>query len=228
MTRLQSLQVDLRSIPSKRQRAELVGKLITYADKVSNAAETLKQTVAAERYATNVFPDLAPGSVTENRRKAQRLANRLERRLTDDIAKIRQSSTDSDVSSLVDHARLANQSVQNRWRSHLSGKLQGYQTLLDAARQAGLARGQDIGTALTLLRQRVDAPPADERDAQTIIAALEQLTESISELGLEGEAGGFIVAASRGEGDAQALSKPEIRDFIDRHDLWRFLRVTFR
>jgi hypothetical protein len=226
--RLQKLRADLQSIPSKRKRAVLVERLTVYADKVSEVVQTFEQSVAEEHYALSVFPELSSGSVAENRGKAKGVATRVERRLRKDIGSVEQSRTETEITNLGEYADRASKSVRNRWETHLGAKIQGYETLLTAAKQAGLVRVQQVASALAFLQQRIKSPPLNGDEADTIRGSLDQLTESISQLGLEGEAGDFVVAASQGGAAAEDLLTPEVREFIDRHDLWRFLRVTFR
>jgi hypothetical protein len=46
--------------------------------------------------------------------------------------------------------------------------------------------------------------------------------------GLGGKLGGFLTAVGEGRGDAKALLEPEVRAFLDKHDLWSVLAVSFR
>jgi hypothetical protein len=227
MNRLQQLQQKLEAIPSKRKQSTLVSALARYSSRVGAAAATLAQSTESEIHVRTVFPDLVTGSAEENRGKAKRVAVRLEKRLSSNIHAVEDSRTDSEVSDLTSYASKAEESVRTRWKGALTTKLQGYEALVTAASQAGLSGDRTAMMALTYLKAQTD-PPATIAAVESIRASLEKLTESVADLGLEGEAGKFLVAAAGGRGDPRALQKPEVQRFIEQHNLWHLLVVTFQ
>lgn len=218
----------LQGIPAKRARARLVITLGQYAGKVAEAREKLDASALAEQITLQVFPDLPAGSAAESRRKAARTAERLSRALSERIEAVSEPSTETDVVALGTYAKNAEQNVRERWARQLEENVKRYEALVSAAEAAGLERGRALSLRLRELRSHAASPPSSADAASRIRGTLDGLASLVAELGLEGPAGAFLVAAARGAGDPRALRDHEVQMFIERHDLWRLLVVRFR
>jgi hypothetical protein len=227
MNRLKRLHQKLKAIPSKRKRSTLVIALAQHASRAARASAALSQSAESETHVRTLFPDLGAGSAEENRTKARRVALRLRKRLVADIHAVENTKTDSDVADLGEYASKAEESVRNRWRSALAAKLQGYEALVKAASDFGLSKDRTPVITLAHLQGQTE-PPATREAAIAIQDSMKRLTRSVAELGLEGEAGAFLVAAANGRGDPRALQNPVVRDFIEQRDLWHLLVVKFQ
>jgi hypothetical protein len=227
MNRLERLHEKLEAIPSKRKRSTLVNALAQHSSRTARASATLSQSLESETHVRTLFPDLAAGSAEENRAKARRIALRLKKRLAADIHAVENTKTDSDVADLAEYASKAEESVRNRWRSALTAKLQGYEALVKAASDLGLSKDRTPVITLAHLQGQTD-PPATREAANAIQDSMERLTRSVAELGLEGEAGEFLVAAANGRGDPRALQRQVVRDFLEQRNLWHLLVVKFQ
>jgi hypothetical protein len=227
-TRLQRLHAGLGAIPQKRQNTNLLGTLAQYGSNASTSEAVLTVTADAERFAVQVFPDLATAPVAESRRRASRLAGKLAKRLRERIDAVQDRATDEDFAQLGVQARSADKTLGERWSRQLEDRLKGYGALVQAAKAAKLSESWGLATQLTILQGHAGAPPRTPGQAERIREALDGLTGMVAQLGLEGAPGRFLMDAAAGRGDARALRDPEVQAFVERHDLWRLLVVTFR
>lgn len=227
-TRLQRLHAGLEAIPQKRQRTNLLGSLSQYGKHAAAAESVLRANADAERLSRQVFPDLATAPAAESRRRASRLAGRLAKRLRERIDAVQDRATDEDFASLAEHVRSADKALRDRWSRQLEDRLKGYGALVKAAEAAKLSGSRVLATQLTMLQGHAGAPPRTPELAEQIRKALDGLTGMVAQLGLEGAPGRFLMDAAAGRGDARALRDPEVQAFVERHDLWRLLVVTFR
>lgn len=227
-TRLQKLRAGLQAIPRKRQRSELLVTLARYATRAGEAEELLGGAAQADASVVEIFPALPPGIANGPRKRAAAIAARAGRRLRDDLDQVRGPEMDNDVIALVDAGRAAEKAVRERWTRQVEDRLKTYGALVKAAERAGLSGSRLMATQLTLLKARENKPPRTTDDVDTVRGALQGLAGMVAQLGLQGAPGRFIEAAAAGRGDAQALANPEVREFIERHDLWNLLVVSFR
>jgi hypothetical protein len=227
-TRLQRLSAGLDAIPQKRRRKDLLGLLGRYSELAATGEKLVRDTAEGERCSLAVFPGLAIAPAEESRRRASRVAARVATRLRAAIENVQERDTENDVDQLLIDAKAADKALRERWTRRLEERLKGYGALVKAAEAAKLPGSRVLATQLAVLQARASAPPRAESEAEEIRKAVAGLAGLVGELGLEGAAGKFLVAAAANQGDARALCDPEVRDFVERHDLWRLLVVTLR
>ena len=226
MSTLKGLKIKIELIPEKRRKANLVGKLSRYGKMVADARDTLVRSLEAKKHALVVFPD---GNFVKTMQQAQRataIATKLRNRLSKDLGAIEKS--DDEFTAISDHAKAAHNALKDQWNSLIIGKIQDFENLVKATKEAGLEGSQKLDQTLTRLSEQGSNPPMNDGAAIRAKAILDSLVSSVRGLGLEGEAGQFLVDASAGKGDPQALYKPEIKHLIDKYKLWSLLRVKLR
>jgi hypothetical protein len=226
--RLQKLRAGLQAIPRKRQRAGLLAILSQYATRTADAERLLADASQADGCVVELFPSLPPGAANGPRKRAAGIAARAGRRLRDDLGQVRAREMEDDVIALADAGKAAEKAVRERWVRQMDDRSKTYGALVRAAERAGLAGSRAMATHLTVLATRTNKPPLTADDIATVRRALEGLADTVAHLGLQGAPGKFIEAAAAGRGDARALANPEVREFIERHDLWNLLVVAFR
>lgn len=226
MSKLKELKTKIELIPEKSRKANLVGKLSRYDKMTAEARDTLVRSSVAKQHALVVFPDGDFQRVVQQAQKAAVIAKKLRNRLSKNLESIEKS--DDEFATINDHAKAAQNALRDQWSSLMRGKVQDFENLVKAAKEAGLEGSQKLDQTLTHLREQVNNPPKSNDSAISAKAGLDNLVDSVRGLGLEGEAGQFLVDASEGKGDPQLLYKPEIKQLIDRYQLWGLLRVKLR
>jgi hypothetical protein len=227
MNRLQRLQQQLETIPAKRTRAVLVNRLAEYEGKISATAAKLRGASRSETFARQVFPDMPEGRMEAQLAHARRSAGALHKRLSQEIKSVEGKKTEDAVVHLGEIADKVELSVRSRWSNFLTTKLQGYEALINAIEQAGIARSADLVRALAYLQQQTK-PPTSSGAVEAIRGALDKVTGAIAALGLEGEVGDFVIDTARGRGDPRALLNPSIQRFVEANNLWPLLKVKFQ
>jgi len=105
-------------------------------------------------------------------------------------------------------------------------QLKSYEAIAEVA--ANLPGGAVLEEIMQRLQQHTDQPPATKETADSINEDLAALRESVENLGLEGEAGEFLIKAAKGIADPRDLFKEEIKQYFEEKGLWHVLAVTIK
>jgi len=223
MSKLTELKTKLEAIPQKQSRKDLVGKLERYGALSETASATLAKCREEQTYARQVFIDESFQRTSEQIRSAIGYAKRLHAKLGDKIEAV--DTSDSQFSSLSDAAKTATTSLKTRWSDLLTKKIEEFERVIKAAKDANLKGSRPLEQIILRLRANINAPPQNKQAAERINQDLKSLLTSVQTLGLEGPGGQFLVDAAAGKGRAKDLTNPEIADFIERYKLWNSLNV---
>jgi hypothetical protein len=223
MSTIKELKTKLEAIPHKQSRKDLVGKLEQYGTLAATASQTLVKCREEQRYSRQIFADEGFQKTTEQMRRAIGYATRLGVKLADKIEAV--ETSDTQFSSLSEAAKIANTALRSRWSDLLTKKIEEFESVIRAAKDANLKGSRPLEQTILRLRTHINFPPQNSADCQRIEQDLNSLVESVQTLGLEGPGGQFLVDASAGRGKAKDLTNPEIADFIERYKLWNSLNV---
>lgn len=223
MSTIKELKTKLEAIPQKQSRKDLVGKLEQYGTLAATASRTLVKCRDEQRYARRVFADEDFQKTTEQMRRAIRYATRLGAKLADKIEAV--ETSEAQFASLSEAAKIANAALRNRWSDLLTKKIEEFESVVRAAKDANLKGSRSLEQTILRLRTHTNIPPQNSNDCQRIEQDLKSLFESVQTLGLEGPGGQFLVDAAAGRGRAKDLTNPEISQFIERYNLWNSLSV---
>ena len=223
MSKLTELKNKLEAIPQKQSRKDLVGKLERYGTLTETASATLAKCKQEQIYARQVFIDESFQKTSEQVRSAIGYAKRLYSKLGDNIEAV--ETSDSQFSSLSDAAKTATTALKTRWSDLLTKKVEEFDRVVKAAKDANLKGSRPLEQTIVRLRAYVNVPPQNKQAAERINQDLNSLLKSIQTLGLEGPGGHFLVDAAAGKGRAKDLTNPEIVEFIERYKLWNSLNV---
>ena|SRR5436190_12385281 len=223
MSKLEELKTKLEAIPDKQRRKDLVGKLEQYGTLAALASDTLAKCRNEQRYARQVFADGDFQKTADQIRRAIGYATRLRVKLTDKIEAVERS--DDQFSSLSEAAKLANTALKARWSELLNRKIEEFESVVSAAKDANLKGSRPLEQTIMRLRTQTSILPQSSDAAQRIEQDLKSLVTAVQTLGLEGPGGRFLVDAAAKKGKAKDLTDPEIIKFIERYNLWNFLTV---
>jgi hypothetical protein len=226
MTRLQGLRANILAIPDKRMRSDFVGTLRQYCEKVQKSRAMLENAVHGQKQAVYVFHDADVSESNTKASKAISAAKNLAEKIGKDFTLVQGKGTDKSVVTISDLAEASLNELKSQWRKLVLGRTRTFQTLVQAAKEANLEGSEMLRILLSSIEGKATIPPTTFEQAEEIKRQLDDLSKSISDIGLEGEVGAFLISAAKGTADPQALYKPAVKEFIERHDLWRLLRVS--
>src|ERR1043165_3345570 len=115
MSKLIELKERIESIPDKRRRKNLVGKLLQYDQMTTQSHDVLNACVLGQHYANMVFPVGDFQKVSEQTSKAANTARRLRRKIAEDIDAIETKGANDQFISIGDSARLGHATLKDRW-----------------------------------------------------------------------------------------------------------------
>ena len=225
MVQLQDLRAKILSIPGKRMRSDLVGRLRLYGEKMQKARITLEKTINGQKQSSCVFPHFDFSDSVTPALKATSTAKTLAARLTKEPTVIKSKGTDKSIVNISNFAETSLNELRNQWKKAVTGKTQTFQSIAKAATDAKLKGCNELNILLYSIVNKATSPPFTCDQAETIRKQFEDLLTVISELGLEGDVLDFILNAAKGSADPKALYNPLVKEFVERHSLWQSLRV---
>lgn len=227
MSKLKGLIADLKVLPDKQSRKDLVGTLSAMRDQVDEVAAKLADTLAAARNAEQFLDAKQLGLAREFAKSVINEATKL-RGLIADPKNIRSDGpANSAVTLMREKTGAAKKVVADRWKSRLESMAEQYNALTRAAEKAQLSGQAEMRSAVQRLSQAAQRPPGTAGEALKVRQDREAVKTAVERLGLEGAAGEFLVAASQGQAEAAYLRDPAVLAFLDEHpDLWKLLKVS--
>lgn len=225
MSALTELKEQMEAIPGKRQRSDLVGKLEQYRDQAQKVLQSADRVLAGMNGLLKVFADTDVSSLNEKVQKAGSIAKRLADQLRKSPDKVKSDTTSENFASMSDLTSATEQLAKQRWRNLIQDRVEGFQRLVDAAREADLPGSETMTESLAYLMKAASAPPTALGAAGATLKALEDLKTSIAGLGLAGSPGKFLIQAAQGKADLSLLDDVEVRDFIKTHHLERLIKI---
>lgn len=225
MINLQKLKKKILDIPEKRKRSDFVGTLRQYQEKVQKSRVKLERAINGQRMATFVFHEADLAESIGKALKASATAKKLAEKIRNDSEHVQGKGADKSVTLIWEYAETSLNELKSQWKKLVRGKTRTFQALVEAAKEANLEGNQRLRMLLSFIEEKATTPPTTEGQAEAIKRQIEELSQSISEIGLEGEVGDFLIRATDGIANPQSLFKPEVKDFIERHGLWNLLKV---
>ncbi len=165
-------------------------------------------------------------AVRDNASKAARQATRLRRLLDSFDNVVMNGPADEAISQISDYAKASRSVVRERWRARIEQLAKGYDALAVAAERAHLPGREEMRKAVSRFAAVASHPPATATAALKVRADQDAVKAAIERLGIKGEVGAFLIAASQGLGDPRHLQREEVISFLDANpDLWQLMRV---
>jgi len=224
---LQSIKARIDALPAKRAYVDTVGTLQAFADLASEAATSLRLTQANEDRVRAIFPNASVDAATRPVEKAVLVAQRLLPKLTTpDAASGRE--VDKRLTTIREHAQSAANAVDAEWNAQVGRKVADHKAIAAAASQARVSGGAEFQLVVGRLERQATHIPQTDNEIEIVRADLDALTSSIGKLGLEGKARDFLISVAERRGNPAHVIDPEVRAFLEKHNLWSVLVVSFR
>lgn len=225
MPTIADLQARLKSIPGKRDRKNLVGKLRQYRDLSASAAPCLYESLQSLSMSTQIFPDVNTNAVVTNSAAARKAAEKIYAKLQSDPANIETNSVAEKFIELRDKTENVQRNVKDNWKRSIETKVNSFRGVIRAASDAGVRGASMLQSTVNELLSEADRLPSNNTDVARVTAECAQLENAVSSLNLTGKGGKFLVAAAEGTADARDLLDKDVIAFIEEYDLWSALTV---
>lgn len=226
MSTLSDITKRLEELPEQKKLKTLTNDVQTLTTRLVDIRAKLTDASDRRGNAQIVFPEEAFNKTATAVRAAARQAANLKGSLENDFSEVGSRATEEKVTRLGDRAKQAEADLLKTWPDLLRHQLKSYEAIAEVA--TNLPGGAVLAEIMQRLQQHVDKPPATKQAAETICEDLTALRESVENLGLEGEAGRFLIEAAKGTADPRDLFIEEIKKYFDEKGLWHVLAVTIK
>jgi hypothetical protein len=148
--------------------------------------------------------------------------------LTKGIDSIAKASFDNRIIAIKDFATGALKSVTDTWVVELNREVGIYNKVGQVAADRQLPGAFQFRVKIDTVIAAASNLPKDLEAARNLAGILQGLPDELKRLGLDGNAGKFLIAVAEGNGSARGLDDKSTRELLDRYNLWDSLSVGFR
>lgn len=226
MSTLREITKRLEELPEQKKLKMLNNDVKTLTTKVVEVHVKLSGCSNERANAQIVFPNESFRKTMKAIRAATRQAGNLKEALEKDFSQVGNRATEEKVTRLGDQAKNAQADVTKTWKTLMQRHLKSYEAIAEVG--VNLPGGTVLEEIMQRLQQHTEKPPATKETADSISEDLAALRESVENLGLEGEAGKFLIKAAKGTADPRELFKREIKEYFEEKGLWHVLAVTIK
>jgi hypothetical protein len=206
MKTLTSLKERLEALPERRKGIKQHGLFDQFLSKVTPAKEQLVAASCGIDYAAPVLPSIEYDVARRSVKSSARIAKNLTEKLRGDANTISDRGTEESFVKLIDYAKDAFKKVTLGWQSELQAKIAKWETISKVV--AAIAQGNpsirekanQLKSSVDALLSAKDSLPRSPKDVESVEHNLKQLTEAISNLGLETQFGKFLQDAASDKG----------------------------
>lgn len=223
-TRISNLRERVERLPRLKSLEASREMLEQFEEKTRIAADRVTSALRATVLATDIFPDFDRVKLMKAAATASRSAEKLKSMLSESVERLQERSADDALHRLINGAQEARAAVDTEWKRCIQATQEAYGRLIEAATSSRVA-APELAKQLQIIAKQTKAPENETTRTQ-VLEALAALKQSASDLQLTGEGGRFLVEAQAGRGNPRDLEKPAVREFLDEHRLWGYLKVT--
>jgi hypothetical protein len=166
----------------------------------------------------------AAATVRYAAQRAQRLYDRI--KATPEIVADRK--TEASFIKLVEDSEKARRECLAAWSGLIQRKLSGRSALANVVVQILPSKGALLRRAVRTLTEATERLPAKEADVTTVREALDNFDGTLKDLGWSEAIDAFLQAAAERRAVPRELDKPEIRAFLDQHNLWDAFQIGLK
>lgn len=217
----------LTALPAKIRNKNLVGNLSRFADVSEQARNSLISSTQGAARVKLVFADARMGNIDDRLVSAQRKARTCVRDLAENLDAVAKPSFEARLIEIKDHATGSIRPVLETWQRRIDDAIRPYEKLAQVVQERHLEGGDALVATLGRIREARTKTPATNEDALAFKDLIDDLPNVVRSLGLAGRVGAFLVAVAEGTGSPRDLERTDVREFLDRYELWDTLRVSF-
>jgi hypothetical protein len=225
-----ALRGRLQRFPERREAAKRVDTLKQQLLLITTLEDQSANVRRQREHLASVFPGADMTASARQLQIIQVKAHALLRLITASAA-----VPDVDMQQAVAELRRAVQGAssvaEREWSEQVEAVVSKYERLSQALQRAGVRGSAELLATVSRIRAIVK-PPKSLEEVRRASEDIASVGPTLARLGLEGglggKIGGFLTAAAEGRGSATSLLEPDVRLFLDTHDLWSVLAVSFR
>jgi hypothetical protein len=208
-----NLKARLEALPELRKGIEQAGLFAQLLAKLEPAKQQLAEASVATACSAPVLPSPEYDVARRSVRSSARIAKNLAEKIRKDANTISDRGTEESFVKLTDNAREALKRAKSGWQSALQAKIDKWETIAGVVSVLGQrtpsiqAQAGRLKLSVDLLSRAKERLPRSQNDAVHVKGHLDQLADSVSQLGLDTPFGKFLQAAASEHG--AALSEME-------------------
>lgn len=234
MKALPNLKNRLLALDGIREAKNHQALYSEFLKRTGSALENLKKAALVSTNAALVLPGSGYQEAMKTVRSSGKIASRLREKMNADPAAIAEKATEVSFTRLFDYGTGAFKSCQLTWENQLQAKLKDWQTIADVVSRLGegteakpiKAQAKKLKAAIDSLVVAKSKMPVTEKEVSKVQSDLNDLNESVSQLGLNTPFGKFLQdAASPLGADLAAVEIEEVSKQIAELKLSKVFRV---
>ena len=234
MKTLNDLKTRLEALPAIRVGRDHEALYAAFLKKSILAMSNLLTAERGASHASPILPAPAYNEVSKTIKKNSRIASGLRAKLTVNPSKVVDKNIEDSFTRLFENANLALTTCQTTWEVQLEGKIKDWRAIAEVVSTLGeggdakamKVQARKLKSSLDSLTQTKKSLPQDEGAASKAQKDLNELTDSVSQLGLDTPFGKFLQDAASPRGaDLSASQVEEVAKQIAALKLDKVFRV---
>jgi hypothetical protein len=201
-----NLKARLEALPELRKGVEQGGLFSQFLANVELAKQQLVEASEAAACSAPVLPSPQYDVARRSVRSSGRIAKNLAEKIRKDANTISDRGTEESFLKLTENAREALRRAKLGWQSELQSRIEKWETIAGVVSALGQqtpaikTQAGQLKRSVDLLSQAKEKLPCSQSDAAHVKGHLEQLADSVSQLGLDTPFGKFLQAAASEQG----------------------------
>ncbi|MBZ0264125.1 hypothetical protein K8I28_05610 [bacterium] len=229
MPKLDSLKNRLVQLPQIHAERNLLDKFEKYTRSLSLSREKIEDTLEKHKRASKVFPSSEyEVKVFQEIKKAAREAKKLKKNIEENPEVVRNKSTENAVIRINDNAKNSESNCTNIWSKEVDTNITIWNKFARVVQGLATAGSQEFGEAIRYLQNNTSTFPKSEEEVERLLEARKKLHNGISNLGLEGSFGKFLIKSANRGSPLTDLFDDEIKQKMNEHDLWDSFLVRLK
>jgi hypothetical protein len=225
-TRLDRLIAELRGLPDLDNRQSIVGRLRAIKMRIDVATRQVNQA----KLGRSGLKSIAGSGTGSNDNSTFKKLEEATQDLLDFVRNGRvtpgSKRDETLTTNIADAADRLFKSANVDWTDYFAERNDGFCKLASAATEANLNGARDLENAVEALTRLTQTIPLSPEGVSTAGEALAKVREAIKDLGLEGRAGQFLVAAVQEVATLEMVQAEEVQRFLLAHSaIAKMLRV---
>ena len=217
MNKLSGLKARLVVLPKLREARNYEGKYSAYSRRALKAKEEIEKVYKAIESISDVLPNAASDAALGSANAECRLASDIKRILHDDVSSIATSPMESKFRELSEKATSSFRACDRKWKTEIEGKVKNWEIISQVVSQIGeceegatlSAQSKKLNQIIRSLIAAASSLPQNEDAAKKVNAELEELSDSVSTLGLDTPFGKFLQDAASAKGASLGSAQVE-------------------
>ena len=227
MPDLKKLRDDIEKYPERRSEINLRGSFRDYSQKLREMYIKLKgSSEDAERIEKATGKEDFKGGILTEIKTATREAKKLKKSIEEDAKAVETTATENAVTRIGDKTSRCSTKCRDGWRQHIDGKANKWSQIATVLERFPSADCRDFKNAVRGLSSARDRIPQTEQEVEDAKKLQEELQKGIAKIGLEGDFGKFLEAASAGNCTLKQALEPKVKKKLDEYNLLEIFQIT--